>query len=61
MANVDVGGGCKIGNNVTIGSGATVLPKVKIPDNTTIGAGSVVLRSIKEAGTYFGNPAKKIL
>lgn len=60
MANVDIGGGAEIGNNVFIGSNAVILPGVKIPDNTRIGAGAVVLRNIKESGTYFGNPAKKI-
>ena len=60
MANVDIGGGVEIGNNVFIGSNAVILPGVKIPDNTRIGAGAVVLRNIKESGTYFGNPAKKI-
>lgn len=60
MANVDIGGGAQIGNNVFIGSGAIILPGVKIPDNTVIGAGSVVIRTIKQNGSYFGNPAKKI-
>jgi len=60
MANVDIGGGAIIGNNVFIGSNAVILPGVKIPDNTRIGAGAVVLKSIKQVGTYFGNPAKKI-
>lgn len=60
MANVDIGGGALIGKNVFIGSNAVILPGVKIPDNTRIGAGSVVLKSIKNEGTYFGNPAKKI-
>lgn len=60
MANVDIGGGTVIGKNVFIGSNAVILPGVKIPDNTRIGAGSVVLKSIKQEGTYFGNPAKKI-
>jgi sugar O-acyltransferase (sialic acid O-acetyltransferase NeuD family) len=60
MANVDIGGNAQIGKNVFIGSNAVILPSVKIPDNTIIGAGSVVIRSIKQKGTYFGNPAKKI-
>lgn len=60
MANVDVGGNCKIGKNVLIGTGSTIYPGVKIADNTIIGAGSVVFRNIKETGTYVGNPAKKI-
>lgn len=44
-----------IGNNVSIGSGVTILP-VKICDNVTIGAGAVVTRDITEPGTYRGNP-----
>ncbi|WP_159479137.1 acetyltransferase [Chryseobacterium sp. 18068] len=60
MANVDIGGNCKIGKNVMIGTGSTIYPGVKIADNTIIGAGSVVFRSIKNSGTYVGNPAKKI-
>lgn len=60
MANVDIGGGVSIGNSVFIGSNAVILPGVKIADHVRIGAGSVVLKSIKQPGTYFGNPAKKI-
>lgn len=46
-----------IGNNVLIGSNATILP-VKICDNVVIGAGSVVTKSILISGVYAGNPAK---
>jgi sugar O-acyltransferase (sialic acid O-acetyltransferase NeuD family) len=60
MANVDIGGNARIGKRVFIGSNAVILPNVKIADDVKIGAGSVVLRNIKEAGTYFGNPAKRI-
>ncbi len=48
-----------IGNNVAIGSNATILP-IKIMDNVVIGAGSVVTKDINESGVYAGNPAKKI-
>lgn len=48
-----------IGDNVSIGSNATILP-VKICSNVVIGAGSVVTRDISEAGVYAGNPARKI-
>jgi acetyltransferase-like isoleucine patch superfamily enzyme len=48
-----------IGNNVSIGSNATILP-IEICDNVVIGAGSVVTKNIKESGIYAGNPAKKI-
>jgi acetyltransferase-like isoleucine patch superfamily enzyme len=48
-----------IGNHVSIGSNATILP-VSICDNVVIGAGAVVTKDIKKKGTYVGNPAKKI-
>jgi len=48
-----------IGNNVSIGSNATIMP-VSICDKAVIGAGSVVTKDITEAGIYAGNPAKKI-
>jgi len=48
-----------IGNNVSIGSNATILP-VEICDNTVIGAGAVVTKKITEPGLYAGNPAKRI-
>jgi acetyltransferase-like isoleucine patch superfamily enzyme len=48
-----------IGNSVSIGSNATILP-VSICDNTVIGAGAVVTKSITEPGVYVGNPAVKI-
>ncbi len=48
-----------IGNNVSIGTNATILP-VSICDNVVIGAGSVVTKDIYESGIYAGNPAKKI-
>ena len=48
-----------IGNNVSIGTNATILP-VKIADNVAIGAGSVVTKDILEAGIYAGNPARKL-
>ena len=49
----------KIGNNVSIGTNATILP-VKICDQVVIGAGSVVTKDITEPGIYAGNPAKKL-
>jgi len=49
----------QIGNNVSIGSNATILP-ISICDNAVIGAGSVVTKNIDEPGVYVGNPAKKL-
>jgi len=48
-----------VGNNVSIGSNATILP-IEICNNVVIGAGAVVTKSIVEPGTYTGNPARKI-
>lgn len=48
-----------IGNHVSIGSNATILP-VTICDNVVIGAGAVVTKNISLPGKYAGNPAKKI-
>jgi len=46
-----------IGNRVSIGSNATIMP-VRIADDVVIGAGSVVTKDIVTAGTYAGNPAR---
>ena len=46
-----------VGNKVSIGSNATILP-VSICDNAVIGAGAVVTRDITEPGIYAGNPAR---
>jgi len=48
-----------IGNNVSIGSNATILP-VSICHDVVIGAGAVVTKDITEKGVYVGNPAKRI-
>jgi len=48
-----------IGNRVSIGSNATILP-IRICDDVVIGAGAVVTRDIVNSGIYAGNPAKKI-
>lgn len=49
----------KIGNNVSLGSNATILP-VEICDNVVVGAGAVVTKNITQPGVYAGNPAKFI-
>lgn len=47
----------KIGNQVSIGTNATILP-VTICDHVVIGAGSVVTKDITVPGIYAGNPAR---
>lgn len=49
----------RIGNHVSIGSNATILPII-ICDNVVIGAGAVVTKDITEPGIYAGNPATLI-
>lgn len=48
-----------IGNRVSIGSNATILP-VRIADDVVIGAGAVVTKDITEPGIYAGNPARRL-
>ena len=57
---VKICGRSTIGNMCLIGAGAVILDKLSICDNVIIGAGAVVIQDIYEAGTYVGNPAKRI-
>lgn len=62
--NIGASGGEKkapvIGNNVYIGPGAKLIGNIVIADDVVIGANAVVTKSITEAGTYAGVPAKMI-
>lgn len=49
----------RIGNNVSIGSNATIMP-VSICDNAVIGAGAVVTGNIETPGIYAGVPARRV-
>ena len=55
--NKDLWRSTTIGNRVSIGSGAVILP-VTICDDVVIGAGAVVTRDIAVSGSYVGNPAR---
>ncbi len=57
MGNKNLWKKTSIGNHVSIGSNATILP-VNICNNVVIGAGSVVTKSITKPGIYVGNPAR---
>jgi len=46
-----------VGNNVRIGSNATIMP-VKIGNNVIIGAGSVVTKNVPDNVIVSGNPAR---
>ena len=47
----------KLGNRVSIGTNATILP-VTICDQVVIGAGAVVTKDVTVPGIYAGNPAR---
>ncbi len=49
----------KLGDRVSIGTNATLLP-VFICNDVVVGAGAVVTRDITEPGVYAGSPARKI-
>jgi sugar O-acyltransferase (sialic acid O-acetyltransferase NeuD family) len=57
---VKVSGNCKIGNQVYIGTNASIREKINICDNVIIGLNAGVVKNIIESGIYGGVPAKKI-
>lgn len=50
----------RIGNDVWIGYGATIIQGVNIHEGAIIAAGSVVTKDVESYTIYGGNPAKKI-
>lgn len=59
-AGVEIAKPIKIGNNVWIGAGSTILAGVEIGDNSVIGAGSVVKKSIPANVVAVGVPCKVV-
>lgn len=55
-----LGGGVTIGDRVLVGAGAVILAGVTVGSDIVIGAGAVLTRSIRQAGTYIGVPAREI-
>lgn len=52
--------GATVGDDVSIGGNATILPGIKIGAGALIGAGSVVTRDVESGTVVAGNPAKTI-
>lgn len=57
---VAITGECKVGDRVQFGVKSGTLPRIKIPSDTIIAPGAVVYRSVREAATMMGIPAKAI-
>lgn len=55
-----VNGGCRIGMSCFIGSGSVMVQDKSVADKVIIGANSTVTKTIGEAGTYIGTPARKL-
>lgn len=53
-------GGSSISDYVTIGAGATVLPKVKIGNNAVVAAGCVVTKNVPDNTVVAGVPGRVI-
>jgi sugar O-acyltransferase (sialic acid O-acetyltransferase NeuD family) len=60
-SHCDITGGVILGDEVMLGSRVTIIPKVSIINGVVLGAGAVIMRSIRQNGTYIGNPAMKLL
>lgn len=48
----------KIGNNVDIGSGVTIIGNIVIGNNVIIGAGAVITKSVPDNCVMVGNPGR---
>ena len=53
--------GCvTLADNVMIGAGAVVLPRLMIGENSIVGAGAVVTRNVPAGVVVVGNPARAV-
>lgn len=50
----------KVGDNVVIGAGATILGNIRIGNGSKIAAGSVVLKHVEVGATVVGVPARQV-
>ncbi len=59
-SHVDLTGWVQVEECAFFGSGARVLPKVKIGANARIGAGAIVMRSVPADTIMYARPAKRL-
>ena len=48
-----------VGNGVSIGASAVILPGIRLGAGATVGAGAVVTKDVAPSATVVGNPAKE--
>jgi len=60
MPGATIAGEVQIGDYASIGSNATVLPRLSIGTGTIVGAGAVVTQSVPERTTVVGCPARPV-
>jgi sugar O-acyltransferase (sialic acid O-acetyltransferase NeuD family) len=60
MPGAIVSGNVNIGNNVYLGTNASIIEKKNMCSNVIVGASSCVVKHITQQGTYVGVPTKKI-
>jgi sugar O-acyltransferase (sialic acid O-acetyltransferase NeuD family) len=54
-------GHVKVEDEVQVGAGAIILPKLKIGNGAIIGAGAVVTKNVRPNTVVVGNPAKELI
>jgi len=60
MPAATIAGCCRIHDFCSIGSNATILPRLEVQRETIIGAGAVVTKNIVKKGTFIGVPAREM-
>jgi sugar O-acyltransferase (sialic acid O-acetyltransferase NeuD family) len=60
MCNVDIGGGCKIGERVFFGTNSTLVPRRLLVADVKISTGTCVTRNVGKVSTLYGNPCVKL-
>jgi acetyltransferase-like isoleucine patch superfamily enzyme len=53
-------GHVELGKRVFVGSGARIMPGVRIGDDVKIGAGATVLNDVAAGATVYGPPARTL-
>lgn len=59
--NVSISGNVKIGKRSYLGNNSSIKEHCVLCNDVIIGMGGVVVKSIGEAGTYVGNPVKRLV